>query len=54
MEIASLGFRTDLMVLELGGSEIEHHERHVVVRTSANPTYFWGNFVLFATPVGPG
>ena len=53
MKIASLGFRTDLMVLELGGSEIEHHERHVVVRTSANPTYFWGNFVLFATPVAP-
>ena len=54
MEIASLGFRTDLMVLGLGGSEIEHHERHVVVRTLANPTYFWGNFVLFATPVAPG
>ena len=53
MEIASLGFRTDLMVLELGGSEIEHHERHVIVRTPANPTYWWGNFVLFADPVGP-
>ena len=52
MEIASLGFRTDLMVLELGGSEIEHHKRHVVVRTPANPTYWWGNFVLFADPVG--
>lgn len=52
MEIASLGFRTDLMVLELGGSEIERHERHVVVRTPANPTYWWGNFVLFADPVG--
>ncbi len=52
MEIASLGFRTDLMVLGLGGSEIERHERHVVVRTPANPTYWWGNFILFADPVG--
>jgi GNAT superfamily N-acetyltransferase len=54
LEIASLGFRTDLMVLALGGSEIEHRERHVVVRTPANPTFWWGNFVLFADPVGAG
>jgi ribosomal protein S18 acetylase RimI-like enzyme len=51
LEIASLGFRTDLMVLALGGSEIEHGEGHVVVRTPANPTFWWGNFVLFAEPV---
>ncbi|HEX6724736.1 MAG TPA: GNAT family N-acetyltransferase [Gaiella sp.] len=54
MEIVSLGFRTDLMVLALGGSEIEHGERHVAVHTPANPTFWWGNFVLFADPVGPG
>jgi GNAT superfamily N-acetyltransferase len=53
VEIASLAFRTDLMVLGLGGSEVEHGDRYVVVRTPANPTYFWGNFVLFATPVEP-
>lgn len=52
MDVTSLGFRTDLMVLALGGSRIERHERHVVVRTPANPTYWWGNFVLFADPVG--
>ena len=54
MEIASLAFRTDLMVLALGGSEVEHRDGYVVVRTPANPTYFWGNFVLFATAVAPG
>lgn len=54
MEIASLAFRTDLMVLALGGSEVERRDGYVVVRTHANPTYFWGNFVLFATPVAPG
>jgi hypothetical protein len=54
MDVASLAFRTDLMVLALGGSEVAHRDRHVVVRTPANPTYFWGNFVLFADPVRPG
>jgi GNAT superfamily N-acetyltransferase len=54
MEVTSLGFRTDLTVLGLGGSTIERDERHVVVRTPGNPTYWWGNFVLFADPVGRG
>jgi ribosomal protein S18 acetylase RimI-like enzyme len=53
MDVVSLGFRTDLAVLVLVGSEIEHRGRHVVVRTPANPTYWWGNF-LFAGPVEPG
>ncbi len=54
VDVVSLGFRTDLAVLSLGGSEIEHRDRHVVVRTRANPTYWWGNFVLFADPLRPG
>ncbi len=54
MDVVSLGFRTDLAVLALGGSEIEHRDRHVVVRTPANPTYWWGNFLLFADPPPPG
>lgn len=54
MEIRSLGFRTDVMVLALGGSELEHHDRHLVVRTPTNPTYWWGNFVLFSEPVAAG
>jgi ribosomal protein S18 acetylase RimI-like enzyme len=54
MDIVSLGFRTDLAVLALGGSEVEHHERHLVVRTPRNPGYWWGNFVLFADPVATG
>ena len=54
MNITSLGYRTDLMVLVLGGSEITEHDDFLVVRTPANPTYWWGNFVLFADPVGSG
>jgi len=54
MEIVSLGFRTDLMVLALGGSDVEHRDRHIVVRTPSNPTFWWGNFILFAEPLRPG
>ena len=54
VNVRSLGYRTDLMVLALGGSEVVAHEDHVVVRTHANPTFWWGNFVLFRDRVGPG
>ena len=52
MDIRSLGFRTDLRLLQMTGSEIEDRGTHLVVRTPANPTYFWGNFLLLkALPV---
>ncbi len=52
MDIRALGFRTDLRLLEMTGSEIEDRGTHLVVRTPANPTYFWGNFLLLkALPV---
>ena len=41
-----LGWQTDLAVLRLGGSVIEDRGSHLVVRTPANPEYYWGNFVL--------
>jgi ribosomal protein S18 acetylase RimI-like enzyme len=52
VDVTSLGFRTDLMVLAAGGSEITEHDDYLVVRTPANPTYWWGNYVLFAHPEG--
>jgi GNAT superfamily N-acetyltransferase len=54
MRVRSLGFRTDLMLLELGGSTVTAAGDHLVVRTPANPEYWWGNFLLFATPVAAG
>ncbi|MCW2754341.1 MAG: hypothetical protein JWQ32_1752 [Marmoricola sp.] len=45
-----LGWRTDLAVLRLGGSSIEEYADHLVVRTPANPTYYWGNFVFVTDP----
>jgi len=46
MEVLSCGWRTDLAILALSGSEIEQHPTYVVVRTPGNPGYRWGNFVL--------
>ena len=44
--IASLGFRTDIMLLALGGSSITEHDGLTVVATPGTPDFWWGNFVL--------
>ena len=54
MDTASLGYRTDLMLLELSGSELTDRGEYVVVRTPANPTFWWGNYLLFRTAFAPG
>ncbi len=46
MNVSSLGYRTDLALLERAGSTIEDHGNHLVVRTPSNPTFYWGNFLL--------
>ena len=46
MEITSLGYRTDLALLRLGGTEVEDHGDHLVVRSPHNPAHWWGNFLL--------
>ena len=33
---------------------VEDRGTHLVVRTPANPTYYWGNFILLAEPPVPG
>ena len=54
MRPQSLGFRTDLRVLELAGSLIENRGTHLVVRSPDSPSYFWGNFILLARAPVPG
>ncbi|MCY4728807.1 GNAT family N-acetyltransferase [Nocardioides sp. STR2] len=54
MDVTSLGFRTDLALLTASGSTVEDRGTHLVVRTPANPTYYWGNFILLAEPPVPG
>jgi len=54
MAIVSLGYRTDLMLLGLQGSVIEQRAGYQVIRTTANPTFHWGNFLLLDRPPAPG
>jgi GNAT superfamily N-acetyltransferase len=46
VEVRSLGYRTDLAILALEGSQITDRGDHLVIRTPGNPDYWWGNFLL--------
>ena len=46
MEPRSLGWRTDLIFARFDG-EVTAHADHMVVRTPRDPTFWWGNFLLF-------
>lgn len=48
-----MAFLTELPLLELSGSEVVDRGSHLVVRTPANPTYYWGNFLLLPAPPDP-
>ncbi|HET7431027.1 MAG TPA: GNAT family N-acetyltransferase [Nocardioides sp.] len=54
MDVRSLGYRTDLALLQVGGSEIEDRGHYLVARTPGNPHFHWGNFLLLAAPPEPG
>ena len=48
--VRSLGYRTDLALLTLGGRTLEQRDDHVLVRTPDNPLHWWGNFLLLPRP----
>lgn len=54
VEIKSLGYRTDLLLLELSGSQFQDTGEYVVIRTPANPNYWWGNFLLYRSILTAG
>ena len=54
VDVISLGYRTDLMLRELEGSQISDHGDYLAIRSPANPDFWWGNFLLLAQPPGPG
>ena len=49
----SLGWQTDLIFARFDG-EIVDRGNHLLVRTPANPTFWWGNFLLFQHAPGAG
>jgi ribosomal protein S18 acetylase RimI-like enzyme len=42
-----------LALLRMGGSEIEDHGDHLVIRSPHNPSHWWGNFLLLQAPPAP-
>ena len=53
MNVTSLGYRTDLMIRRMEGSEVTDCRDHIVVRSPAHPAYWWGNFLLLAAAPKP-
>ncbi len=54
MEVRSLGYRTDLMVRLLEGSQVEDRGDYLAIRSPPNPTFWWGNFLLLSAPPNRG
>jgi ribosomal protein S18 acetylase RimI-like enzyme len=54
VEVRSLGYRTDLMILSLQGSRVDDRGDYLVIRTPRNPGYWWGNFLLLESPPQAG
>ena len=54
MDVRSLGWRTDLALLQLGGTQVEDRGDHLVVRSLHNPGHWWGNFLLLRSLPAPG
>ncbi len=46
MELQSLGYRTDMIFARFNGQVTDRGD-HLVIRTPSNPTFWWGNFVIF-------
>lgn len=53
MQVKSLGYQTDLIFAAFDG-EITDRDHYLVIRTPKNPTYYWGNYLLFDQPPQEG
>jgi RimJ/RimL family protein N-acetyltransferase len=53
MRVKSLGCRTDLMFPAFEGGITERGD-HLIVQSPSNPTFYWGNFLLFSEPPREG
>ncbi len=49
MQVRSLGYQTDLIFPSYDG-EIIDRGHYLVIRTSKNPSFYWGNYLLFDRP----
>jgi RimJ/RimL family protein N-acetyltransferase len=49
MQVRSLGYQTDLIFASYDG-EVINRGNYLVVRTPTNPSFYWGNYLLFEHP----
>ena len=49
MKVHSLGYRTDLIYPAFDGEIIDRGD-YLVIKTPSNPSFYWGNFLLFENP----
>jgi GNAT superfamily N-acetyltransferase len=49
MNVRSLGYRTDLIFPAFDGEIVDRGD-YLVIRSPANPTFYWGNYLLFSRP----
>jgi ribosomal protein S18 acetylase RimI-like enzyme len=54
VQVRSLGYRTDLMIRALEGSQIADHGDSLVIRSPRHPEFWWGNFLMLPAQPGPG
>ncbi len=54
MKIQSIAYETDIGIRRLEGADVEDQGDHLVVATPSNQGFWWGNFILLATPPGSG
>ena len=49
MHVKSLGYRSDLIFPSFDGETLDRGD-YLVIRSPANPNFYWGNFLLFSQP----
>ncbi len=54
MQVQSLAYQTDIGIRRLGGATVADRGDHVVVETPTNRGFWWGNFILLASPPAAG
>ena len=54
MHFRSLALATDVFILRLAGAQVLERDGYAVVRSPEEPTFYYGNFLLFAAAPGPG
>lgn len=54
MQVRSIAYQTDIGIRRLAGAKVEDRGDHLVVETPANRGFWWGNFILLASPPAAG